>query len=231
MFLFTLSKISTFVPTKIDSTITTKRKLYSAKMLTGHGIYPTGDSHEQRRHSWFSKSRVAPAAPEIRLGLGTGSTFCRGYSGITFNIGPDSARLIVSKSKCLKDLNDSLMETSPQLSVVEITNNPTNIVIYAREVTLGSQNHPDSTLYMVFSINSNILSKSPSGEAWRCPIPTGARTFTLAYNLDNYNEISITLFINHPRIDQSTYHLSTHEMSILIPYQLDVYHAQGSAII
>ena len=81
--------------TKIVSHITTKLKLYSAKMLTGHGFYPIGDSHEQRRHSWFSKSRVAPTAPEIRLGLGLGSTCCRGYSGTTFNIGPDSACLIV----------------------------------------------------------------------------------------------------------------------------------------
>ena len=64
-------------------------------MLKGHGIYPTGDSHEQRRHSWFSKSRAAPTAPEIRLGLGMGSTFRRGYSGTTFNIGSDSACLIV----------------------------------------------------------------------------------------------------------------------------------------
>ena len=72
-------------------------KLYSAKMLLGHGIYLTGDSHKQRRHSWFSKSRVAPTAPEIRLGLGMGSWFCRGYSGITFNIGSDSACLNVRK--------------------------------------------------------------------------------------------------------------------------------------
>ena len=70
------------------------RKLYSAKMLKGHGIYPTGDSHEQRRHSRFSKSRAAPTALEIRLGLGMGSANCRGYSGTTFNIGSDSACLI-----------------------------------------------------------------------------------------------------------------------------------------
>ena len=76
----------------LDQTI--KCKLYSAIMLIGHGIYPIEDSHESRRHSWFSKSRAAPTAPEIRLGLGTGSTFCRGYSGTTFNIGSNSANLI-----------------------------------------------------------------------------------------------------------------------------------------
>ena len=80
---------------KSNSNQTINCKLYSAKMLKGHGIYLIGDSHEQRRHSWFSKSRVAPTVPEIRLGLGTGSTCCRGYSCITFNIGSDSACLIV----------------------------------------------------------------------------------------------------------------------------------------
>ena len=83
------------LPCCTDLQLTIKRKLYSAKMLIGHGIYPIGNSHEQRRHSWFSKSRVAPTAPEIRLGLGMGSTICRGYSGITFSIATDSVRLIV----------------------------------------------------------------------------------------------------------------------------------------
>ena len=98
-FLICYNESAKFKLTKTALHVTTKSKLYSAKMLTGHGFYPIGDSHEQRRHSWFSKSRVAPTAPEIRLGLGLGSTFCRGYSGITFNIGSDSACLIVIPAK------------------------------------------------------------------------------------------------------------------------------------
>ena len=99
MFLTTFIKTNKPIYYKTDLKILTKRKLYSGKMLTGHGIYPTGDSHEQRRQSWFSKSWAAPTAPEIRLGLGLGSTSCRGYSGITFNIRMDSARLFVTLCK------------------------------------------------------------------------------------------------------------------------------------
>ena len=76
-------------------------KLYSDTMMKGHGIYPTGDSHEQSRHSWFSKSRAAPTAPKNRLGLGMGSTFGRGYSGTTFTIKSDSAWALLNRSRKL----------------------------------------------------------------------------------------------------------------------------------
>ena len=68
----------------INSSLT--QYMYHMVILTGHGIYPTGDTREQRRHAWFSKSQAAPTALGIRLGLGTGSSRCSGNSGTALNI-------------------------------------------------------------------------------------------------------------------------------------------------
>ena len=125
--IFIYIKIRKSFYNQTDLKLTTRPKLYSGKMLLGHGIYPTGDSHEQRRHAWFSKSRSALTAPEIRLGLGLGSTSCRGYSGTTFNIEPDSAGLIVIATNDTNILRH-------QLAPLE-ENNTATLEIRAGEVT------------------------------------------------------------------------------------------------
>ena len=44
-FLICYNESAKFKLTKTALHVTTKSKLYSAKMLTGHGFYPIGDSH------------------------------------------------------------------------------------------------------------------------------------------------------------------------------------------